>query len=154
MVVILNKGKLVSFYEKGLNETEREIKSSYSEEYDILLLETCVLNLVNEHGNVIMEIPVLKNPNDRKFLFVKTALKNRCIKIKKDWEDYYGVVEYFADLNYAYVVNSHVVQGDTYDNIFVNFRDILTVKPITKKEKLQSLYTAVTRARKHATILV
>jgi hypothetical protein len=153
-VVVLSEGRLVDFFENTEQRTERDINSSYPEEYNVVYLESYMLELEDEDGNIIKNVPVLREFNDRKFAFVKNALYNRCKALKKDWKIYYEIVEHFATLNYAYTVNSHVVQGDTYDRVFVNFRDILTVKPISLKEKLQSLYTAITRAKHHASILI
>ena len=92
--------------------------------------------------------------NDKKFAYFKTLLHSRCKKVKDGWKDYHEINDHFTPFASAYVVNTYVVQGDTYENVFVNFRDILTVKPISRKEKLQSLYTAVTRAKTHVSILV
>ena len=71
-----------------------------------------------------------------------------------NWTYYYNVVKYFTILKHAYAVNTYVVQGSTYEKVYIDLRDIMNVKPTTHRQKLQSLYTAITRAKKKVTILV
>ena len=101
-------------------------------------------------------VPVLKDPKNRDFLLLAKFLKDIATSRNKGkyWKQYYEFVEYFAELEYAYAVNTYVVQGDTYDKAFVNLRDILTVKPINAKQKMQSFYTAVSRAKEQVQILL
>ena len=70
-----------------------------------------------------------------------------------DWVKYYQFVEFFNHFEFASSVNTYVVQGDTYENVYVNLKDILSVQPTSMKQKLQSFYTAVTRAKKKVHIL-
>lgn len=53
-----------------------------------------------------------------------------------------------ANLDYGYVVNSHKVQGSSYDEVFVDEDNINTAQNF--KERVQLLYTAYSRA-KHKT---
>jgi nucleoside-triphosphatase THEP1 len=121
----------------------------------VVYIDAYHLVLIDIYGKQVFDIiPVLTKSNDKKFNYFKSLLHSRCKKLKIDWKDYYNVSEYFTPFDSAYVVNTYVVQGDTYENVFVNFRDIVNVKPISRKEKLQSLYTAVTRAKTHVSILI
>lgn len=52
----------------------------------------------------------------------------------------------YAPLEYAYAITSHKSQGSTYNTVVVDELDIMSVKPISNKQKSQSLYTAITRA--------
>jgi hypothetical protein len=148
-------GKFITQYELGKLDTERNINSKYPESTVIVYVDAYKLKLKDVRGEELDSIVIsLKDSTDKKFFFFKNLVHSRCKKIKDDWKDFYRLEEYFTPFDSAYVVNTYVVQGDTYENVFVNFRDILSVKPITRKEKLQSLYTAITRAKKHVSILV
>ena len=59
----------------------------------------------------------------------------------KDMEKQFNV-----DISYGYVVNSHRVQGSTYNHVFVDEQNILKA-PMTNKQINQSLYTAMSRPR-------
>lgn len=147
-------GKYIGNLEIDSKNNERTINDKYSN-YIIVYVDTYDLILTDVYGRELSSaISVLKNPDDKKFNYFKGLLYSRSNKLKIDWKDYFDVTEFFTPFDSAYVVNSYVVQGDTYENVFVNFRDILSVKPISRKEKLQSLYTAVTRAKSHVSILI
>jgi exodeoxyribonuclease-5 len=51
------------------------------------------------------------------------------------------------DVNYGYAITSHKSQGSTYDAVVVDEKDIMSVGPTTNKNKSESVYTALTRAR-------
>lgn len=70
-------------------------------------------------------------------LFKKRGLKQKAIDYS-----YNG----FGEADYGYAITSHKAQGSTYDISVVDQANILAVKPPTYKQKIQSLYTAVTRA--------
>jgi hypothetical protein len=109
-----------------------------------------------EDESSIVTVPVLQNKNNTDYVLISNLLHNIAKRKNKGkfWKDYYTFVEFFAHLEYAYAVNTYVVQGDTYSETFVDFRDILSVKPINAKQKLQSFYTAVSRAKKQVQILI
>lgn len=134
-----------------------------SKNVDNLKLEQ-ITKLEIEHQELILEtednkeiyIPVL-NKYDMNYTFIEDELKNRAKdKYNKnvEWDTYYNFIEYFGTFEYAYAVNTYTVQGDTYNEVFVNLRDINSVKPITTRQKLQSFYTAITRARNKVNILL
>jgi len=54
-------------------------------------------------------------------------------------------LEEFSQVSYGYCFTAHKIQGSTYKNVFVYVNDILSVN-ISNKRKLQTLYTAITRA--------
>jgi hypothetical protein len=115
-----------------------------------------LLDLVDSSGKEYFDIPVLKNEFDRNYQGIKTLLQLKAESelSARHWAKYYEFLEFFIEFDYAHAVNTYVVQGDSYDHIFINLRDIMSVGPLTVREKLQSLYTALTRARKTVTILV
>ena len=60
---------------------------------------------------------------------------------------------YFANIDYAYVITSHKAQGSTYHTTMVDESDILSVTPTSNQSKSQSIYTAITRSS-NTTIVV
>ena len=73
---------------------------------------------------------------------------------KQLWYRYFGYKELFADVSYAYAINTHKSQGSTYDNVFCDVGDITSVARICQKERLQSLYVAATRPAKNLALMV
>jgi len=152
--VCTKEGKLITCFEMSENDSERYINEKFKNS-TVVFIDGYYLSLADIQGNPLeFKIPVIDNSFNKKFNYFKGLIYNRCQKVKEDWKDYFQIDDFFIPFDPAYVVNTYVVQGDTYNKVFVNFRDILNVKPITRKEKLQSLYTAVTRAQTHVSILV
>jgi len=115
-----------------------------------------LLDLVDSNGAVFNNIAVLKDELNMNYIMQRNWMKGRAERELQSryWSEYFTFLEFFNEFDYGYAVNTYVVQGDTYNNVYINLRDIMSVGPITTREKLQSLYTAVTRARKKVKILV
>lgn len=75
---------------------------------------------------------------------------SRMVKMAENDPSLWGRVKEFensfAKFDYAYAVSTHKSQGSTIKHVFVLEGDILSVKPTTLKEKLQSLYVGISRA--------
>jgi hypothetical protein len=72
--------------------------------------------------------------------------------INRLWEYfYYSFIDIFADISYGYCITVHKSQGSTFDNVYVDSKNILSFK---NKDTLNCLYTAVTRASKVLKLLV
>jgi len=65
----------------------------------------------------------------------------------RQWKKYYEFINTYAKFKYSYAISVHKAQGSSIKNVYVFEGEIMGVKPITIKEKFQSLYVAVTRAR-------
>ncbi len=63
------------------------------------------------------------------------------------WRNYFALQEAFAWFSYGYSMNLYKSQGGTFDNIYLLEDEVLGVKPLSEKHKLQALYVAVTRAK-------
>ena len=78
-------------------------------------------------------------------------LRNMAMQNKYLWKDYSEYVAYFTDYTMGYAINAYRCQGSTYENAFIDLNDILKTNPIdgsfTNKRKLQTIYTAITRAK-------
>lgn len=100
------------------------------------------------------EVPILtvstegQDQYDEK-LRVLTALAK---EHKYYWRDVYAFKESFAYFNYSYAASIHKAQGSSINHVFIIEDDILAVKLTTAKEKLQSMYVAISRASYRAYI--
>jgi len=72
--------------------------------------------------------------------------------ITKLWEYfYYSYIDIFADINYGYCITVHKSQGSTFDDVYIDSKNIMS---FNNKDTLNCLYTAVTRSSKSAKMLV
>lgn len=91
------------------------------------------------------EIPVIHAEGEIMFKRQKKALRDEAKRDRKQWPKFYAFSDSFAKVDYAYAINSHRSQGSTFDSAYIDVSDISAVGPISNKEKLQSIYVAVTR---------
>lgn len=104
-----------------LNKTISELKKSIIE----------IKNYLSKKANI----------STRK-LFIVTRL----------WEYfYYSFIDIFADISYGYCITIHKSQGSTFDDVYLDCKNILH---FNKSDSLNCLYTGVTRASKTLTILI
>jgi ATP-dependent exoDNAse (exonuclease V) alpha subunit len=62
------------------------------------------------------------------------------------WRNKYEFTDSFSEFTMGYAINAYRCQGSTYKNVFVDLLDILNTGPLTPKRKLQTIYTATSRA--------
>lgn len=74
---------------------------------------------------------------------VTKALK--LLAAEKDWQNYYSIKEYIADVRDTHALTIHKSQGSTYDYVFIDLDDVGRCTQNDLARKL--LYVAVTRAR-------
>jgi hypothetical protein len=70
------------------------------------------------------------------------------------WKDFYRIRDTFCDIRHAYCMTSYKCQGSTFDDVFVDAIDIKSIPQASQKTINQHLYTALSRARHNAIILV
>lgn len=63
------------------------------------------------------------------------------------WLNYWMLKSYFSDVRPAYAMTAHKSQGSTFENVFVDAKDILA-NP-NREEALRCLYVAISRASKN-----
>lgn len=61
----------------------------------------------------------------------------------KLWKKFWNLKDLFHDIRYAYAITAHRSQGSTYENVWVDYQDILSNR--TRREAFQCLYVAATR---------
>lgn len=101
-----------------------------------------------------INIPVYVVSTEGKEMYDRVLQKKKAAAKKSSykWKEYYAFIDSFAYFKYSYSSSVHKAQGSTITHVFILDDDILSIRPITSKEKLQSLYVAVTRARFRAVI--
>lgn len=80
-------------------------------------------------------------------------IKNKCLRREIQWPLFYKFQEHFCQATYGYAVTAYKSQGSTYDRVYLDVNDILSTRPLTRKRKLQTIYTAITRAKHDVYIL-
>jgi exodeoxyribonuclease-5 len=61
----------------------------------------------------------------------------------KLWKKFWEHKELFHDIKYAYALTAHRSQGSTYENVWVDYQDVLFNR--NRKEAFQCLYVACSR---------
>ena len=61
----------------------------------------------------------------------------------KLWKKFWDLKDLFHDIRYAYAITAHRSQGSTYENVYVDYQDILLNR--TRREAFQCLYVACSR---------
>lgn len=92
--------------------------------------------------------PILTLSTEGKAMYNKMLSRAKRIA-KQDpsqWKAVFKFKEAFAEFKYSYATSIHKAQGSTIQHVFIMEDDIYAVKPTTVKEKLQSLYVAISRA--------
>ena len=159
-VVILLEGMLTTI-KIDTNSDEYIIESigpgkpvkTYNEE----LIDTdCIYIKTDGHPHLFdfknVNIPVVNKRSQSVYnkevsKLVYLAKSERISKTKNfKWKLYFDFEKQWGSIYYGYCYTGHKIQGSGYKNIYVDVNDILTVSMISDKRKLQSLYTAITRA--------
>lgn len=69
-----------------------------------------------------------------------------------DWRGYYSLAEFWCDLRPLYALTTHKSQGSTFDNVFVDLKDIYKNRCLAEADRC--LYVATTRARYNVYVLI
>lgn len=75
------------------------------------------------------------------------------IKRVVTWKNYWDLRKHFCNISYGYAITAYKCQGSTYRDVYLDYQDILSTGPLTPKRKLQSIYTAMTRAQQNVYFL-
>jgi len=62
------------------------------------------------------------------------------------WRQFWALKDIFHEVKYAYAITAHRAQGSTYENVYVDYQDILLNR--NRKEAFQCLYVACSRPTK------
>ena len=72
-------------------------------------------------------------------------LRRKAEQRQLPWQDFWVLNDAFAELKPHYAMTCHRSQGSTYENVFVDYPNIMS-NPGGKFEALRCLYTGCTRA--------
>lgn len=100
--------------------------------------------------NQLVTVHLLHPDEQYRFARKKEELAAIARVDKKQWKTFWAFQEQFHEARHAYAITSHRAQGSTYQEAFVDYRDILT-NP-TRSEAFRCLYVACSRP-KHALYL-
>lgn len=112
---------------------------------------------VKKHYNsseIETQLPVLHPDAEDTFREIKSYYIEVAKENRQWWQKYYNFMDHFANVAQTYLTSTHKAQGQSIDHVFVMANDILSTQKTSTKEKLQSLYVAVTRAKKNLTVLL
>lgn len=137
--------------EKIYNGEIFRVKNIYYEPFGPNDIPSIVLKLHDvEFRNNIYIVDPAKGLNA--YYAKLNELKKNALKDKKQWGPYYAFKNQFAHFDYAYARTTHKCQGQTLNNVYIHEEEIMNHPRLTIKEKFQSLYVAVTRAKNVAHI--
>jgi exodeoxyribonuclease-5 len=100
------------------------------------------LKSVTETGKTI-RLLVLHPASADQFNADCEQLAHQARSTPKLWKKFWELKELFHDIRYAYAITAHRSQGSTYENVWVDYQDILLNR--TRREAFQCLYVACSR---------
>lgn len=96
-------------------------------------------------------LPILHEESAFLYADVLDELRKKAIKRQYYWKDYYAVRHQFVAFKHRYAMTVHKAQGSTYREVFMDYDDMLLNNKLQERDKL--LYTAITRASEHLTVV-
>lgn len=111
----------------------------------------CYMLHVNRNGTMkkgkkedLMVLPVPTHKGSIVYKQHLNKLKQAAMRSRK-WEEHQSYKAQFASVAYGYCVTNYKIQGSTLKGCYVDLSDIMNVKPISRKRKLQAFYVGVSR---------
>ena len=134
----------------------REVLAYCGQTFKVIKIYVEVIDFVECHMIVVPrwnginganETVTLAVPTDKGIVFYKRHLEHlKALAINtKDWSEYKAFKDQFSNVSYAYAMNNYKIQGSTIKGCYVDLSDILDVKPISAKRKLQAFYVGISR---------
>ena len=104
-------------------------------------------------GKTLEEVVVPTSKGMIAYDSILEELLKECKSYKIPWKEFWDFKKMFCNCSYGYAITTYKVQGSSYNNVYLDVNDVLLTKPLTSKRKLQTIYTAITRARSSVYIL-
>lgn len=101
---------------------------------------------VTTDDNRTIVLRVLHEDSEREFNRKSAEMAAAAKVERRRWKDFWEFKEAFHKLRHGYAITAHRAQGSTYEEVFVDWRDILLNS--NKTEAFKCLYVACTRAKK------
>lgn len=154
----------------------REVKPKHINIPTLGVFPGYILTLKTINDKIGFPFPILSNKiseNDfRSIAYAIESIRIKALEAKgrvnkgKLWKTYFNMMEAFASpidlvfdgrvikkktFDYGYAISSHRAQGSSYDNVFIDMKDISICRNLEERRQLQ--YVASSRTRKDLFIL-
>lgn len=96
--------------------------------------------------NAVIRLLVLHPDSQAQFDSDCQALAHDARGNPKLWKKFWSLKELFHEIKYAYAITAHRSQGSTYEQVYVDYQDILYNR--NRREAFQCLYVACSRPQK------
>lgn len=100
------------------------------------------LRVMTETGNSV-RLLALHPHSEKQFQVDGEAIAHQARTNGRLWKKFWDHKDLFHEIKYAYALTTHRAQGSTYENVWVDYQDILLNR--NRTEAFQCLYTACTR---------
>ncbi len=113
---------------------------AFSKKYKI---DAMVANIENKVGQFII-------PSEYGYELLQEYLREiaDACKSHRNWGPFWDFRKKFCEWTYGYATTCYKAQGGTYETVYVDVNDIFGCRPLSRKRQLQTVYTAITRAKK------
>jgi exodeoxyribonuclease-5 len=98
---------------------------------------------VRTEANKLVRLLVLHEDSAARYAQDSEKLAYDAKATPRLWKKFWEHKDLFHDIKYAYALTAHRSQGSTYENVWVDYQDILINR--NRKEAFQCLYVACTR---------
>jgi len=123
--------------EEAIVESMVESRHPMSPEFE------CIELKARTEDNRVIRLTVLHPRSDQIFKNAVQSLAHKAKVEGKVWKQFWAMKELFHDVKYAYAITAHRAQGSTYENVYVDYQDILLNRE--RREAFQCLYVACSR---------
>lgn len=135
---VVGKEVVMATDEEAIVEGIAESRHPMSPEFE------CIDLKCRTEDNRIVRLRVLHPRSQLVYDNAVQALAHAAKADGKKWKAFWAMKELFHDVKYAYAITAHRAQGSTYENVYVDYQDILLNRE--RKEAFQCLYVACSRA--------
>lgn len=128
---------LLNTDDEALVESVQNCKHPFEPKYNAIELKC------RTEENRIIRLIVLHPSSKLQFSNDSQSLAHDAKGNGKLWKKFWEHKELFHEIKYAYALTAHRSQGSTYENVWVDYQDILLNR--NRKEAFQCLYVACSR---------
>jgi hypothetical protein len=123
--------------EEAIVESVIEARHPMSPEFESIELKA------RTEDNRVIRLTVLHPRSTQVYENAVQSLAHAAKQDGKKWKQFWAMKELFHEIKYAYAITAHRAQGSTYENVYVDYQDILLNRE--RREAFQCLYVACSR---------
>ena len=135
--VVVNDEVVMSTDEEAIVEGINTSRHPLSPEFE------CINLKVRTEDNRIVRLCVMHPASAQAYENATQALAHAAKIDGKKWKAFWKMKELFHDIKYAYAITAHRAQGSTYENVYLDYQDILLNRE--RREAFQCLYVGASR---------